>query len=59
MKQAEGDLSHVISGWLAGSGGTRGKWFEDTSPPGLAPARWRQHITKHRGPRSNRSWRNL
>ena len=36
MRQAEGDLSHVISGWLADLGGTRGKWIEDTSPTGLA-----------------------
>jgi len=38
MRQAEGDLSHVISGWLADSGGTRGKRIEDTSPASLAPA---------------------
>ena len=38
MRQAKGDLSHVISGWLADSGGTRGKWIEDTSPTGLALA---------------------
>jgi hypothetical protein len=37
MRQAEGGLSHVISGWLADSGGTRGKWIEDTSPASLAP----------------------
>jgi hypothetical protein len=38
MRQAEGDLSHVISGWLADSGGTREKWIEDTSPASFAPA---------------------
>jgi hypothetical protein len=38
MRQAEGDLSHVISGWLIDSGGTRGNWIEDASPAGLARA---------------------
>ena len=38
MRQAEGDLSLVISGWLADSRGARGKRIEGTSPASLAPA---------------------